>query len=100
MTCLARLGAAIGVVTLLGGAAPPPRADLAGTVTDAAGRPLAGATGYGYTAGPRRGTSAFCPSCYADCGKRQVTDSRGRFRFPAVDSGLVFRLLAVRDGYE
>jgi protocatechuate 3,4-dioxygenase beta subunit len=69
-------------------------------VTDAAGRPLAGATVYVYTAGPRQGSSPFCPSCYADCGKRRVTDARGRFRIPAVDPGLVFRLLAVRDGYE
>jgi protocatechuate 3,4-dioxygenase beta subunit len=100
MTRLARCGAAIGLGVLLAGAAAPQRPALAGMVTDEAGRPLAGATVYVYTAGPRQGTSPFCPSCYADCGKRQVTDGHGRFRIPAVDPGLVFRLLAVRDGYE
>jgi protocatechuate 3,4-dioxygenase beta subunit len=74
--------------------------DLAGTVTDAGGQPLAGATVYVYTAGPRQGVSAFCPSCYVDCGKRQTTDARGRFRLPALDRSLIFRVLTVRDGFE
>src|SRR4051794_13135582 len=96
-------GAALGLSVLLGilpGEAAPARVDLAGAVTDEAGHPLSGATVYVYTAGPRQGTSPFCPSCYADCGKRRVTDAQGRFRIPAVDPSLVFRLLAVRDGYE
>lgn len=74
--------------------------DLAGTVTDAGGHPLPGATVYVYTAGPRQGTSAFCPSCYVDCGKRQTTDARGRFRLPALDRSLLFRVLTMREGFE
>src|SRR5262249_47379839 len=74
--------------------------DLAGTVTDAGGQPLPGATVYVYTAGPRQGTSAFCPSCYVDCGKRQTTDAHGRFRLPALDRSLIFRILTVREGFE
>jgi len=74
--------------------------DLAGTVTDAGGQPLPGATVYVYTAGPRQGTSAFCPSCYVDCGKRQTTDAHGRFRLAALDRSLIFRILTVREGFE
>ncbi len=74
--------------------------DLAGTVTDAGGQPLPGATVYVYTAGPRQGASAFCPSCYVDCGKRQTTDAQGRFRLPALDRSLIFRVLTVREGFE
>jgi protocatechuate 3,4-dioxygenase beta subunit len=84
-------------------AAPPqvqPGIDLAGTVTDIDGRPLPGATVYVYTAGPRQGIGSFCPSCYVDCGKRQVTDARGRFRLPSLDRSLLFRILTVSEGYE
>lgn len=82
------------------GSAAERGADLAGTVTDAGGQPLAGATVYVYTAGPRQGASAFCPSCYVDCGKRQTTDAQGRFRLPALDRSLIFRVLTLREGYE
>ncbi len=74
---------------------------LTGTVLDAAsGSPVAGATVYVYTATPRTGTSPFCPSCYADCGKRQATDARGAFHIPVIARSLIFRLVVVREGYE
>jgi len=73
--------------------------DLTGHISDAVGSPLPGATVYVYTAAPRVGTSPFCPSCYVDCGKHQATDAQGRFRIPAVDSSLIFRLLVVKEGY-
>src|SRR4051794_25945955 len=96
---LIRTALMIATAGLFMGAAEP-GVDLAGTVTDAGGRPLPGATVYVYTAGPRQGTSSFCPSCYVDCGKRQVTDARGRFRIPSLDRSLLFRILTVREGYE
>lgn len=74
--------------------------NLAGLVADASGAPLSKATVYIYTAAPRVGTSPFCPSCYVDCGKRQLTDGKGSFSIPSVDSKLIFRLLVVEDGYE
>ncbi len=75
------------------------RQDLRGIVADSNGHPLPGATVFVYTAGPRVGVSIFCPSCYADCGKLQATDSQGRFHIPSLDGSLIFRLLVVREGY-
>jgi hypothetical protein len=72
---------------------------LAGKVTDAAGKPLAHATVIVYHAGVKQGYSAFCPSCYADCGKRAVTDASGAFTIEGLNCDLWFELLAVHDGY-
>lgn len=83
-----------------GAKAPEAVADLAGMVTDSTGVPLPKAMVYVYTAAPRVGSSPFCPSCYADCGKHQLTDGKGGFRLPALSTGLIFRLLVVEDGYE
>jgi len=76
------------------------RPDLLGDVVNANGAPVVGATVYVYTAKPRTGTSPFCPSCYVDCGKRQVSDARGRFRIASLDPTLLFRLLVVKTGYD
>jgi hypothetical protein len=74
--------------------------DLTGVVVDASTRPLFGATVYVYTASPKIGVSAFCPSCYRDCGKHAPVDGAGQFRLKALDPTLRFDLLAVADGFE
>lgn len=74
--------------------------DITGRVVDPAGAPVPNATIQVYMAHPRVGISAVCPSCYRDCGKRELTARTGEFRIPKVDDALVFRLLAVADGYE
>lgn len=74
-------------------------ATLAGKVTDAAGKPLAHATVIVYHAGVKKGYSTFCPGCYADCGKRAVTDASGAFTLKDLNPDLWFELLAVHDGY-
>jgi Tol biopolymer transport system component len=74
--------------------------DLTGVVVDASTKALSGATVYVYTAFPRVGVSAFCPSCYRDCGKHVSVDRAGKFRLKALDPTLLFDLLTVADGYE
>ena len=86
------------IASISAAAASPARDDLKGTVT-ADGRPLSGATVMIYTAAVKVGTSTFCPSCYADCGKRAVTDHAGQFTIASLDRELTFRVLVVADGY-
>jgi len=74
-------------------------ATLAGKVTDAVGKPLAHAMVIVYHAGVKKGYSTFCPSCYADCGKRAITDASGTFTIKGLNRDLWFELLAARDGY-
>lgn len=74
--------------------------DLNGIVVDASTKALSGATVYVYTAFPKVGVSAFCPSCYRDCGKHVSANRAGQFRLKALDPTLRFDLLAVADGYE
>jgi hypothetical protein len=74
--------------------------DLTGIVVDTSTKALSGATVYVYTAFPKVGVSAFCPSCYRDCGKHVSANRAGRFRLKALDPTLRFDLLAVADGYE
>jgi hypothetical protein len=74
--------------------------DLTGAVVDVSTKPLSGATVYVYTAFPKVGVSAFCPSCYRDCGKHAPVNRAGKFRLKALDPTLRFDLLAVADGYE
>jgi len=75
------------------------RLNLSGKVVDTSGKPLADATIMVYHAGVRTGYSTFCPSCYADCGKRVVTDAEGSFEIAGLSPDLWFELLAARDGY-
>lgn len=75
------------------------RVTLTGKVTDSSGKPLEDATVMIYHAGVKHGFSTFCPSCYADCGKRAVTGSDGSFTVPKLDPDLRFELLVVHDGY-
>jgi len=72
---------------------------LTGRVTDAEGKPIEHATVMVYHAGVKKGYSTFCPSCYADCGKRAITDGNGTFTFKRLSPDLWFELLVARDGY-
>lgn len=73
---------------------------ISGKVSDTAGKPIAHATVMVYHAGVTSGYSLFCPSCYADCGKRAITDSKGAFTFHRLSPDLWFELLVARSGYE
>jgi hypothetical protein len=90
------------IISLIGltVAAHAARPDLTGTVTSSDGAPLSKAMVFIYTAGPKQGTSSFCPSCYADCAKKAQTDAQGRFEIPSLDPTLLFRILTVAGGYE
>jgi protocatechuate 3,4-dioxygenase beta subunit len=79
---------------------PAARAAISGTVHDAEGRPVVGATVQIHSADVRGGTNLFCPTCYADCGKRAKTDKEGHFAIKSLDPTLVFRLLVIAEGYE
>jgi hypothetical protein len=81
-------------------AAAPARADLTGRVTAIDGQPVEGASVYVWTAGPKVGTTPYCPSCYVDCGKRaRSAAGDGSFTLPQLDRELLFRLLIVRQGF-
>lgn len=73
--------------------------DLTGVIYGVNDQPLAGATVYVYTAGVKEGTSPYCPSCYADCGKKATTDDQGRFTIPALDPELLFKILVVAENF-
>jgi uncharacterized GH25 family protein len=75
------------------------RVTLRGRVTDNLGKPLEDASVMVYHAGVKKGYSTYCPSCYADCGKRTVTDRTGSFTIQNLDPDLWFELLVIRDGY-
>jgi len=75
------------------------RPDLTGVVKDEDGTPLADASVFIYTAGPKAGNGILCPSCYADCRKRAVTDLHGHFRIESLDGALLFRVLVVAKGH-
>src|SRR5215472_2226624 len=72
---------------------------LTGKVTDVTGRPLGNVSVIVYHAGVRKGYSTFCPSCYADCGKRTTTDADGAFAIHRLSPDLRFRLLVVSEGF-
>jgi len=76
------------------------RPDLLGRVVRADQSAVTNATVFVYTAGPKIGTGVVCPSCYPDCAKRANTDAQGRFKIPALDPALLFRLLVVAPGHE
>ena len=75
------------------------RPSLSGKIADTTGKPLEHATVMVYYAGVKHGYSTFCPSCYADCGKRALTDASGGFTISNLDPDLWFTLLVVDDGY-
>ncbi len=61
--------------------------------------PLQGA-GFHLQRRVRVGTSPYCPTCYADCGKRATSDNMGTFAIERLDSTLVFRVFVIAKGYE
>jgi hypothetical protein len=73
--------------------------EVTGRVTTASGTPLQGATVFVYTAAPKTGTSALCPSCYPDCGKTAQSNAAGNYSLAGLSSELVFRLLVVAKGH-
>src|ERR1700683_5328728 len=75
------------------------RVTLTGKVTDSSGKPLEDATVMIYRASLRKGYGTLCPSCYADCGKRAVTDQTGSYTISGLDPKLLLELVVVRDGY-
>lgn len=75
------------------------RVTLTGTVTNREGQPLDEATVLVYRAGVKKGYSLYCPTCYADCGKRTITDKAGRFTIQNLAPDLRVDLVVVRDGY-
>ena len=81
-------------------AAEAARPDLSGRVTGDDGTPVAKATVFVYSAGPKEGTSTVCPYCYPDCSKKAQTGADGRFRIESLDPRLRFRLLIVAGGHE
>src|SRR2546423_1773204 len=79
---------------------PPPFVRRSpGAVRSPDRKPVAGATVAIYTAGPRTGTSTYCPSCYPDCVKSATTDAAGTFTIRSLDPGLIFRVLVVAEGF-
>jgi len=89
----------VSVVCLISGVVWAERPDLTGMVVTSDESALEGTTVYIWTASVKEGTSPFCPSCYADCGKKSVTDEEGRFTIPSLDPTLRFKVLAVKEGY-
>ena len=77
----------------------PDRPDLTGTIQTKSGQPIA-ATIFIATAGPKVGTSPFCPSCYADCQKQAKADAEGKFIISSLDPQLRFQVLAVAKGFK
>jgi len=78
----------------------PPRLDMTGQVKDSKGNPIPNAVALIVAAGQRQGSSPLCPSSYADCGKRTVTDAEGKFCIPSLDPTLDFYLEVLSPGYE
>ena len=89
--------AALAIASAVAPAAERP--SISGKITDAAGKPVEHATVMVYYAGVKHGYSAYCPSCYADCGKRTLTDASGAFTIASLDPNLWFTLLGAGDGY-
>lgn len=79
---------------------PAQAVDLTGTIRDDQGKPLAGASVLISTAGVKTGTSPLCPSCYADCAKKAMTGTDGRFAIADLSNDLRFSIAVVAPGYE
>jgi hypothetical protein len=75
------------------------RATITGQIVDAGGRPVEHATVLVWSAGVKVGYSAYCPTCYPDCGKRAETGRDGAYRIAGLDPALRFNLMVVREGY-
>ena len=87
------------VIIMLSSFAMVPGLDCQGIVLDTDRQPVENAAVRIYTAKVRIGTSPYCPSCYADCGKWARTDEKGRFIVHSLDPELLFDILVVAEGY-
>jgi len=76
------------------------RLSLTGAVSDEKGQPVEHATVLVYKAGVKKGYNIYCPTCYVDCGKRAITDSKGMFTIQGLSPDLWFQLLVAVDGYQ
>jgi protocatechuate 3,4-dioxygenase beta subunit len=76
------------------------RLGLTGAVSDEKGKPVEHATVLVYKAGVKKGYNIYCPTCYVDCGKRAITDSKGMFTIQGLSPDLWFQLLVALDGYQ
>lgn len=91
--------AAICCFSVTGIARADERAAVTGKVVDSAGKPVDHATVLVYSAGVKKGYAEFCPTCWADCGKRTTTDADGKFAIAGLSPDLIFTLLVLREGY-
>jgi len=76
------------------------RATANGKVVGADGKPAEHAIVLVYEARTRHGYSVYCPTCWVDCGKRAITDAKGKYSISGLNPDLVFKLLVVRNGYK
>ena len=79
---------------------PVSKPNLTGQVLTKDGAGISGVTVFIETAGPKIGTSPYCPSCYPDCLKKAKTDAQGNFKIEALDPKLIFRVLVAGKGYK
>jgi hypothetical protein len=84
---------------LAGAATAADRATATGKVTDAAGKPIEHSIVLVYEGHVKTGYGAYCPTCWADCGKHATTDAEGNYSIAGLDPDLRFKLLAVKDGF-
>jgi hypothetical protein len=91
--------AAVSCLAALGIGRADERATITGKITNSAGNPVEHATVLVYSAGVKKGYAEFCPTCWADCGKRTTTDADGNFTIPSLSPDLIFTLVVLRDGY-
>lgn len=96
---LYRFVIAVALTTVMSGLNANERATINGKVLDSSGKPIDGATIMVYEAGTKKGYSAYCPTCWADCGKHSASDAAGSFTVRGLDPDLWFTLLVVHDGY-
>lgn len=94
-----RMTLMVAAVVLFANVSFAERNDLSGTVYGPNQEPLEDATVYVYTARLKEGTNLLCPSCYADCAKRDKTDLEGRFTIRSLDPELLFEIVIVAEGY-
>lgn len=89
-----------GLVILLAAAAKAadePR--IEGVILDPKGRPVPNAHVVIYSAKPREGDAAMCPTCYPECGKWVRTDAEGRFNIEKINGDLLYRLFITAKGW-
>jgi uncharacterized GH25 family protein len=100
VTNLARLAACVLAAATLAGIAraSDTRLTLQGRVLSASGKPLPGARVSIYTAQPRTGVGAACPSCSPECTKSAVSDRSGRYSISGLGDHLLYRVLFVAEG--